>query len=412
MAIVITAKGKDFTAWRAAGDFAQTCRQSLLNSTGTLLSDKAETLFNATLEELERRKLRHLAAVARLRELTTQAAAADPLQLRELIEEFYGEAYAFFRSNRSAPAFFRLGDEFLTAICGSLVGHAKGQMGGAAAELPPLALIALGFCTCHEYTPFWRLQLVLVHGDVLPGREHLVPAFYRNLHEAFESSGLRLDSRVTPLNPEWRGSIAEWQKRLSQGLKFGSGLAGGEIIKLAEQQTLYSEDRLADDFRNHCTQLLGRSRASLGFMVARVGDLSNGVGLMGGFKVERKGGQRGLFSLLDHALLPLAAAVSTLALIKGDGGGDTPSTIRALLKHGAMDVEMAERLLEAWHQFSEMRLEREAELQPAWNDHGVFYVDLETLGETGEEHFKSCLETVGQLQRHVGIVFNSWEEQP
>ena len=411
MAIVITAKGKDFSAWRAAGDFTENCRQSLLNRTCTLLSEQAEALFAETLEDLEQRKLRHDEALARLRELTFRAAAASPEQLKTLVEEYYGQAYAFFKGNRSAPSFFQLSDEFLAALSASLVCHARGEMGDSASGLPPLALIALGFCTCHEFTPFWRLQLVLVHGDIQPDREPLVTSFYRTLHEAFETVGIRLDSRVTPLDPEWRGSMADWKQRLLQGLEYGSGMAGGEIIKLAEQQALYSEDGLADEFRGHCMELLGRSRSSLGFMVARVAELSNGIGLMGGMKVEKKGAQRGLFSMLDHALLPLAAAVSTLALIKGDGAGATPRSIRELLNRGAIDVEMAERLLEAWHLFSEMRLLREAGLQPAWNDQAVFFIDLETLDEAELEHFKSCLETVGQFQRHVGIVFNNWEEQ-
>lgn len=412
MAIVITAKGKDFAAWRAAGDFVATCRQSLLNSTGTLLSSQAEELFETALEDLERCKHAHVKAVTGLRGLTAQVGAASPEQLRDLVRVFYGQAYAFFQSNSSASSFFRLCDEFLTSMCASMINHAKGQMGDAASDLPPLALIALGFCTCHEFTPFWRLQLVLVHGEIEPDRAPLVAAFYRILHEALETSGLRLDARVTPLSPEWRGSMNDWRQRLSLGLEKGVGMAGGEIIKLAEQQALYSEDGLADEFKSHCTRLLSRSRSALGFMVARVGDLSNGIGLMGGLRTEKKGAQRGLFGLLDHALLPLAAAVSALALIRGDGAGDTPRSIRALLGRGAIDVEMAERLLESWHLFSEMRLRREAELQPAWNEQEVFYIDLEMLGEAELEHFKSCLETVGQLQRHVGISFSSWEEQP
>lgn len=413
MPIMIVSKGKDFTAWRAAGDFAVTCRQNLLKRTESLLSDESEVFFDEAVRELERRTLEHDASLARLRGLTAQAAAvATPDRFKALLGEFYAENYAFFGQNRSSSAFFQLSDEFVSAVCAALVAHAREKLGQPASDLPPLAIIALGVCTCHEMTPFWRLQLVLVHGEAQPPQERLVAAFYHILHDSFETAGLRLDMQITPLNPEWRGSMADWQQRLSLGLEQGGAMSGGDIIKLANQQALYSEQGLADVFRNHCMLLLSQSRAALAFMVARVTELSNGIGLMGGLRLEKKGPQRGLFGLLDHALLPLSASVSVLNLIKGGGAAGTPRRIRELLNRGAIDVDMAERLLEAWHLFSELRLKREAALQPEWGGQAAFYLDLNTLDGAEQDRFKACLETVAMIQRHVGIAFGSWEERP
>ncbi|HEX9080600.1 MAG TPA: putative nucleotidyltransferase substrate binding domain-containing protein [Desulfuromonadaceae bacterium] len=410
MPIVISSKGADVTAWREAEEFGLLFRQMLLDKSALLTSAQFETLLGETGRELERRAAEHDAALAAVRRLMDDAsAAADPLRLGALIREFYGSCYALFGRNRSAPAFYRLSEAFLGAVARSALGCAVERLNLPADRLPPLALIALGPTGRHEFSPFCSPQLLLVHGGEgaavdLPGT--LGPA----LHEVFEEAGLHPDGTITPRNPDWCGTLAQWRHRLVTGLEEGESAELVDLLRLADQTVLFSADGLEGDFRDLCMALLHKSRPTLAFLVARVLGLSNGVGLMGGLRLERSGPHRGLFALFDHALLPLTASVTALSLITGGTSVGTPQRIRELLAGRKLDVELAERVLEAWHTLNEFRLAHEGNLFPDTGGRVSLYFDPDALPDADMERFREALETVGLIQRHVSLTFSEGEE--
>jgi len=110
MPIVITSKGKDFTAWRAAGDFGKMFHEELRRRTANLSSAQSEALYLGVEQELERRAADHDNSLVRMKQMIAEAKAGDdPVLLRALTEEYYTVSYEFFRWNRSATAFFQLG---------------------------------------------------------------------------------------------------------------------------------------------------------------------------------------------------------------------------------------------------------------------------------------------------------------
>jgi signal-transduction protein with cAMP-binding, CBS, and nucleotidyltransferase domain len=71
---------------------------------------------------------------------------------------------------------------------------------------------------------------------------------------------------------------------------------------------------------------------------------------------------------------------------------------------------MAERLLQAWHALHELRLTRERDAQPGWSNEAPLYVNVEELHDDEQNLLRESLETVGALQRHVGLTFSGMEE--
>jgi len=408
MQIVISSKGSDINAWRQAGDFGATFRQALLDKAATLTSAEAEALFLGVGEELELRAHGHDVALAGIRRLMEEAAATvDPGRLKGVIREFYSACYALFAQTRSATAFYRISEEFLHVVAGTLLASAMMRLGLPGDTLPALALIALGPAGRHEFSPFCSLQLLLVHG----GAELPPAALGQTLHEMCEEAGLRPDNNITPRNPDWCGTLDQWRQRLVAGLERRESLELIDLLRLADQAPLFFAGRPAEEFNDICLPLLRNSRTTLAFLVTRILGLSNGLGIMGGLRLERSGPHRGQFALLDHALLPLTASITALSLMMGGIAVGTPQRIRELLAGRKLNVEQAERLLDAWHTLNELRLAHERDLFPNWDEHASIYLDPESLSDADRERFREVLEIVAVLQRHVAIVFSEFEEQ-
>ncbi|MBT1073160.1 putative nucleotidyltransferase substrate binding domain-containing protein [Pelotalea chapellei] len=410
MPVTLSSKGKDFEAWRSAEEFAVTCRQMLLSKTDMLLSDQAEALFAAADRYLAEKAAAHEANLANLRNLMDQAGQTTvPRDLKQLLTDFYTNAYDFFGQNRSSVAFYTLSNSFLRAVCAAIVGHAKKELGLSADKLPPITLVVLGSGGRLEFSPFSRLPLLMVHGETDASGTVPLRLFGKILHEAFEEAGLFPDDVVTPRNPAWNSTMAFWRHGLEQKIRQGTLKEIIDLLKLADQTVIHDEG-LGMEFREHCLTLLKSSHTSLDLMVKRLLELPRGLGIMGGLKYEKRGVCQGYFNLFSHALLPLTAAVTALALLKGVAQASTTDRIRGLLRRGDLNVEMAERLLETWHLFNEMRLDQEASLRPDWERKNVLCLDTEDWDKSFFDRFKESLETVSTLHRQVGIAFNTFLE--
>jgi len=412
MPIVITSKGKDFKAWRAAGDFGKLFHEELLKLSATMTSEQSEALFRDVGLELERRAADHDAALDRMQHMIAEAAASsDPALLRALMQEYYAVSYEFYSWNRSAPAFFKLGHEFLKGVSASVVAIARARLGVRAGRLPAMAVVAMGPTGRHEFSPFCRLQLLLIHAGSDPGMVQPLGLLGRILHEVYEEVGLHLDEVITSRNPDWCDNSSNWRQRIVTGLERGTPAELIDILRLADQSVLYDEESLGADFRADCLGLLTDSKLALNNLVTRLQSLSGGIGLMGGIRLERSGPCRRLFGLLDHALLPLSVGITALSYMHGLDALETPMRIRGLLYRGLLNVDMAERLLEAWHLFNELRLSMEVVKHPHWDSWDGLCVDTSDMSDAQLDELRQCLESVVILQRHVGITFRGWQEQ-
>jgi signal-transduction protein with cAMP-binding, CBS, and nucleotidyltransferase domain len=270
-------------------------------------------------------------------------------------------------------------------------------------------LIALGAAGRQEFSPFCPLQLVLVHGEAGDVEEDL-SRFGRLLHEGFEACGLRVDGNITPRNPEWRGSMSEWQQRLERKLNQGGVNELLNLFRLADQTALYCDDGFEPEFMTLCRFLFKERRSAMAFQVTRVLNLSHGIGIMGGLRIAKKGSYRGRFALYEHGLQPLSAAICALAQLKSLETQTVPQRIREILWRRELNVDMAERLLLAWHTLHELRLTREHDLQPDWLNEAALHLKVGELPDSEQKQLREALETVGTLQRHVGQIFSGMEE--
>jgi len=334
------------------------------------------------------------------------AACFEPARLKELTTCFFAGLYDHTAIHHSAPAFYQFSILFLQALAGAVSRYAYTTLGQSAARMPEQTLIGLGPAGRQEFSPFCPLQFMLVHGQGADADDGLIQRFASLLHEGFAACGLQVDEQVTPRNSQWRGSHAEWEQRLGRALKRGKFSEVVEILRLTDQTQLDGAGDTGSRFRQFTLANLAASPVAVNNLVSRVMALSNGIGMMGGLRFEKSGPYRGQFALLENALQPLSASVSALGLLKHVETVTTPRRVRDLLWRRELNVDMAERLLQAWHALHELRLTREREAQPDWGNAAPLHLDIEEMNVAEQELLRESLEAIGNIQRHVGLNFS------
>jgi signal-transduction protein with cAMP-binding, CBS, and nucleotidyltransferase domain len=407
---LLSTKARDVTTWRAVEDFSATYRQVLHDMAASGRASAADVVFSETVAKLENSIKVHEELIARLHEMIGDVAeTTTSAGLKELVTAFYSSLYRHFDHFRSATVFYQLSMEFLRQTSNAIFIQTKSQLGLFARHLPEMTLIALGPAGRSEYSLFCQLQFLLVYGDVDVSLLQTINLFCQTLHEAFAAVGLDVDPEITPRNPAWRGTLAEWQQRFENALTPQTDDELFSLCRLADQAPLYPAVGIADEFKQISSAALSNNRTALTNLVARMASLSNGIGLMGRLKLER-GGEHGLFRLLDHGLLPLSAALSILAIIKNCSSVSNGERIRDILNSRELDVELAERMLTAWHNLHGLRLLQESR-QPI-DDHGSssLLLNMDELTSDQRQMLKKTLEVVASIQRHVEITFSGMEE--
>ena len=406
MKSLISAKGKDITAWRAAQDLAAGYRQVVLDRAASGRNGTAETVYSDSLSLLEESLETHKTLIGQSNILLEEVTAAPPAyRLKELTIEYYGVLYRHLDSFHSAPVFYQRSMDFLKTLTNVIMAHSRDQLGLFARHLPKMALIALGPAGRCEYSPFCQLQLLLVHEEVAASQFQTIKLYCHTLHDEFEASGLVIDPVISPRNAEWRGNMAEWRQRCLDEVRLATPDSYINVLRLADQYSLTPDEAGGQELKKIVTDILSESRPTQANLIMRIEALSNGLGMMGGLKLERSGAGRGLFNLRDHGLLPLSSAISALALIKGSSAGNSYDRILELLGRRELDVELAEKTLESWHILNELRLRREHAFNVVEHNERSFFLNPDEL--TAEQHhsLKTALTAVSSIQRHVGIVF-------
>jgi CBS domain-containing protein len=123
-----------------------------------------------------------------------------------------------------------------------------------------------------------------------------------------------------------------------------------------------------------------------------------GFDLFGRFRTEKTGPHRKRFNLGLYGIEPLVSSVRLLAICRETAGTGTVPRIRALQEKQRLSVDLAERLLDCWHEFLRLQIMNEAAGIPA---EGCRFVDLGALSPEEQQRLRAGLEAVEQLQMIV-----------
>ncbi|MDK9717328.1 MAG: DUF294 nucleotidyltransferase-like domain-containing protein [Trichlorobacter sp.] len=400
---LLLAKGEDFASWRGVEEFAVAYREAAVRLATRKHPGGIAHLLELMEDLIAVVDQENSAMQQELDRLVDELAhASEQGQLRSLLVGFYDRAYHHFARFGSPVALFRMSETFLQALADCCLRLAQQQI---EEPLPPVALILMGPAGRREATRFCRVQLALVWDG--EASEELMVQLGEELAAWLRVCGVNLEETITPLNSDWRGSLEQWQARLETAAARNDQRMLIELLRLADRTVLVSEDSVADRFGSICQTYL-RQRIFIGNLVDRCLTLSNGIGMMGSLKLAKSGPHRGGFSLLDHAFLPLAAAVGGLCLMHGVDLVGTPERLRGLVRISKLDVDLAERTLHAWHCFSGHRISLEQSAIPGQDCRDILYLLPSTLKAAEAERLRISLETVADLQRYLQVSFGAY----
>lgn len=131
----------------------------------------------------------------------------------------------------------------------------------------------------------------------------------------------------------------------------------------------------------------------------RAATLPVATSLFGWYRVERTGQHRGEFDLQQYTLTPLIRNICVLALKRRVRRFSTIERIKGLLSDGALNVDLSEKLLAAYHEFMKQKVNKQ--LQSFEQGFDGYFLDPEYLSDEEEERFRNGLEAVVTLQKLV-----------
>ncbi|MBU5636171.1 nucleotidyltransferase [Geomonas sp. Red69] len=411
MPMLLGTKGDDILKWRASTELVQSLKKRLEGKWGSSSSREAEaflgTLIDTFKEELayEGQLDEELAALNLAIAEAPVPAALVPLQARyrELVS-------AHFRRRNSPLA--------LCGACNALHDMVLQRTAQLAEErmrdlgqgtAPVYALLVSGDRGRGEQTLYGRNRYLLLH-QLDSQRFYL---FGRQLTQALHEAGLLAEGE-TP----WHGSLSEWRSLLKNGDRGQPPPPELEPVlpfAAAQKQTAqplpewrWRLESMADlchvaGFEPLAEQAMSAAAAALReqrgrdpfFQLARrVINLPLALGHFGRWRLERGGEHQGEIDIETLGLSPLVQLVRILALQAEVHEGGTLERVRQLLYRGALDVELAERLLKALQCLMQLRIEGEIRSEGA-----TAFANPEEFSTALDERLRAALEAVLSLQK-------------
>lgn len=413
MPMLLGTKGDDILQWRASVQLLQDLEERLAGKWGRSTAGEAEAFLHTLIDTFDE-ELAYESQLDRETALLDEAmgSAEHPARLKELQLRYRELLGAHFRRRGSVLALCgacnRLHDLVLERCAAWAEGRMR-QLGQPSA--PVYALLVSGDRGRGEQTLFGRNRYLLLHELDSPG----FLLFSGELRLALQEAGLARDESAL-----WQGSLSQWRALLSGGAPSGQGMRGNLLAPLPPfatpsrqepPQTAESGWRLeamADllflaGYQPLAAEALGiaalavkeqRGRDSF-FQLARgVIHLPLALGHFGRWRLERDPGHKGEINVEELALAPLVLAVRVLAVQAGLKWGGTLQRVRELLYKGALDVDLAERLVQALHCLLQLKIESEIRSEQS----GAF-ANPEEFTVEQDARLRASVEAVLSLQK-------------
>lgn len=225
----------------------------------------------------------------------------------------------------------------------------------------PFALISMGSDGREEQTLITDQDYLIVYGD---GGGDEADRYFLDystlLVDRLEEAGFkRCTGDIMPTNQTWRGSLAQWHKRLLAIVRYEvEDYAKNmmDMIVLSDARYVAGDRGLADELvtlirnmeRDYSRVLWGMAKAATEMKLA--------LGFLKRLWTEGSGEHKGEFNLKLLAWAPLVMNVRILSINQGLPATNTVERITLLEKEGSFSASMASDLREAYHVLTKHRI--------------------------------------------------------
>jgi len=413
MPMMLGTKGDDILQWSASVQLLASLREKLARKWEQCPSGAAQSLLDQYIGAL-REELGYEA------QLTSEvdalnagiAQALSPGELRPLRARYLEVVAAHFRRRRSVLALCELCCDLHDRLLAKALGFAEerlAQMGQGKA--PAYALLVSGDRGRGEQTLVGKNRYFLLHEE--QATRFLL--FRRQVSAALQEIGLTGGDAEL-----WHGSLREWHGLLGAPPAQPEEPAQEEFLAalppfaspqkaqprelpgqwrpetLADLRVLRGDAPLAREALAAASRTLGLERSGDPFLqvARRIIALPVALGRFGRWRLEKSGARKGELNLTEFALAPLVQALRVLALHAGVEAGGSVERIKRLLETGALDVELAGRLLQAYQCLMQLKV-----LIEIRGEEGDSFCNPEEFSPETESRFRQSLDALVSLQK-------------
>jgi CBS domain-containing protein len=434
MAIFLGAKGDDILACRSVIAFVNDFRERVAGGMIRLTPEEELALLRGLdgrlageLEEEERFATAFAGAMEKL------AKAPGETALDGAYQRAMELAADYFKLRGSALA----ANSLCTAFRDALIRRAlelsaqRLEEQGFGKPPAPFCWFAFGGLGRREGSFSTDCDMLFVHAKTDRRGTDYFATFSARMAALVKGCGMRETAGIFTADHPWTGGIDQWRSWLTsreRRMQSSRDLAG--LASLADLRLVEGEPKLAGEFLDLVHGLLdlhqgamgkqaraaaapARTRAAiysplpaLRDLARNIAELPTGFDFFGRLRVERSGEHRGEFNLELYAITPLVLNVRMLALKHGVAETSTIGRITKVTEAGGLSVELAERLLRAYHDFTRRQLL--IQLRDGRRTDGGLFFDPEELSEEESFSFKNGLEALVVVLR---IAFQTFEEQ-
>lgn len=225
----------------------------------------------------------------------------------------------------------------------------------------PYALISMGSDGREEQTLITDQDYLIVYGDNGGAAADAYFTDFANLlvERLAEVGFKKCTGDIMPSNPTWRGSFAQWRKKLLAIVRYeyedyGKNLM--DLIVLSDARYVAGDAPLATELielirdleRDYFQVLYGMAKAASEMRLA--------LGFLKRLWTEGSGEHKGEFNLKLLAWAPLVMNVRILAINQGIPASSTVRRIELLQKEGSFSASMAQGLSDAYQILTKHRI--------------------------------------------------------
>ncbi|WP_224981705.1 putative nucleotidyltransferase substrate binding domain-containing protein [Geomonas agri] len=284
-----------------------------------------------------------------------------------------------------------------------------------AAEMPspppvPFALISMGSDGREEQTLITDQDYLIVYCD--DGGEpadRYFQEYSRILVERLAEIGFKkCTGGIMPVNDNWRGSLAQWQRRLHAIVRYETEDYGKnmmDLIVLSDARFVAGDAELAGKLVSLIRALLQDYFMALWGMAKAATEMKLALGFLKRFWTEGSGEHKGAFNLKLLAWAPLVMNVRILAINQGIPATSTVRRIELLEKEHSFSANMARGLVAAYRILTKHRILLQIKvIKGIQND--AYYLNPYSLPSDERERMRQALLLIEDLQKTIHTNFS------
>lgn len=392
MAVLLSAKGSDILSWQGTRELLDWVRAAIRDAMSSVLPEERDGALHELTERLGAELAFDASFSARFTTLLAELEQAeDESRLGRLHGELNALAGEYFRRRGSVAALHSICVCYRERVAQKAIAIAGMEMGAPSPF--PYAWLTMGSFGRGEHTLAPRLESLLVHLDAARESERWFEEFWNRGVSILARVGFAVrHEALPPMSFPLSGSRDEWRRRLKT--------PGDDILHLSELRPLSGDAPLAAELVRMACGAIQRNRELLRDAGRKVATMPVAVGFLGRFRLEREGVHRGLCDTGLYAWLPLVMNIRMLAIRNGIWETGSLARLARLLEEGEISVDLAERLIRAYHDFARLNIQQEAD----GGEGGL--LDPEALSPEDGHALKDGIDALVSLQKLVYHTFS------